>query len=302
MRDREMTDEELLALNERVSNRGRWGDDDELGTLNYITPEKRCAAAALVRSGETVSIGRDLTATPDPITSEAVDHRVLFVGPGPNYATDYVGIEPHGFTMTHLDAVCHSTWNGHLYNGRRVEDIQRYDGLAFGSIYAMRDGIFTRGVLLDLARARGVEYFEPDRLIEVEDLEAAEEQCGVRVQSGDALFVRMGLRRWEAVHGPQSPDERAGLGARCLEWIHEREVAVYGGDCVEFIPYPSDVIRMPLHHIGMPSMGLVLLDWPEVERLAATCERRTRWEFLFTVAPIRLPRATGAAVNPICVF
>ncbi|MFG2005508.1 cyclase family protein [Spirillospora sp. NPDC048911] len=302
MGDHEMTDEELLALAERVSNRGRWGHDDELGTLNYITPEKRRTAAALVRSGETLSIARDLSATPDPATGEAVDHRMLFAGPGPTYASDYVGIAPHGFTMTHLDAVCHSTWNGRLYNGRHVEDVQYHDGLAFGSIHAMRDGIFTRGVLLDVARALDVEYLEPDHLIGVEDLHAAEELCGVHVESGDALLVRTGLRRWEAEHGPLSADTRAGLGARCVEWMHEREVAVYGGDCVELIPYPSDMIQMPLHHIAMPSMGLILLDWPEVEELAVTCRHYDRWEFLLTVAPIRLPRATGAAVNPICVF
>ncbi|MEV4031633.1 cyclase family protein [Streptomyces umbrinus] len=302
MRDPEMTDKELLELAERVSNRGRWGDDDELGTLNYITPGKRRIAAALVQHGESFSIARDLTGTPDPVTKEAVDHRVLFVRPGPAAAEDYVGIAPHGFTITHLDAVCHSTWNGRLYNGRSVEDVHRHDGLSFGSIHAMRDGIFTRGVLLDVARAKGVEYLEPDSLITVDDLETAEEQCGVRVESGDALFVRMGLRPWEAAHGPQTPEYRAGLGAHCVEWLHERQVAVYGGDCVEFMPYPSDVVRMPLHHIGMPSMGLILLDWPEVEELASTCERHERWEFLLTVAPIRLPGATGAAVNPICVF
>ncbi|MFB8267603.1 cyclase family protein [Streptomyces sp. NPDC055955] len=297
-----MTDEELLALAKRVCNQGRWGEDDELGTLNYITPQKRRAAAALVRSGESLSIARDLTTAPDPVTHEAIDHRMLFVKTGPAAAEDYVGIAPHGFSVTHLDAICHSTWNGALYNGRSVEDVHRYDGLAFGSVHAMRDGIFTRGVLLDVARARGVDYLEPDHLITVDDLEAAEREGGVRVGSGDALFVRMGLSCWEAVHGPQSPDNRSGLGAHCVEWLHERQVAVYGGDCVEFMPYPSEVIRMPLHHIGMPTMGLILLDWPEVEGLAAACERHRRWEFLLTVAPIRLPRATGAAVNPICVF
>jgi len=298
----EMSDEDLIALANRVSNAGRWGDADELGTLNYITPSRRREAAALVRVGESISIARDLSTTPDPLTHESVDHKVLFAGTGPDAAYDFVGISPHGFSVTHLDAICHSTWNGALYNGREVRDVQRWDGLAFGSIHAMRDGIFTRGVLLDVAAALGVDYLEPDHLITVDELERAEELAAVRVRTGDALLVRTGRRRLEAARQGLAYDERAGLGARCVEWIHEREVAMYGGDCVELMPYPSDLIRMPLHHIGMPFMGLCLLDWPEVEALKAACDRHGRWEFLFTVAPVRLPRGTGAAVNPICVF
>lgn len=297
-----MSDDELVALAERVSNEGRWGPDDELGTLNFVTPDKRRAAAALVRSGESLSIARDLSTTPDAQTGESVDHRVLFVAPGAVAAEDHVGIAPHGFTVTHLDAVAHSTWNGKLYNGRRTDDVQRWDGLAFGSIHAVRQGIFTRGVLLDIAGALGVDFLEPEHLITPAELEAAEARAGVRVESGDALLVRSGRAVLEANRPGQRFDRRAGLGARSVEWLHDREVAVYGGDCVELMPYPSDVIRMPLHHIGMPFMGLCLLDWPEVEELRDACERHSRWEFLLTVAPVRLPRGTGAAVNPLCIF
>jgi kynurenine formamidase len=299
----EMTDDELLALYERVSNRGRWGEDDELGTLNYITAEKRVQAASRVQVGETVSIGRDLEpGVPDGLSGRVIDHKVLFVRPGPAWADDYIGIAPHGSDITHLDAVCHSTWNGNVYNGRHTDDVQRAEGLIFGSIYAMRHGIFTRGVLLDVARARDVAYLQPDEMVTPEDLEAAESLGGVKAESGDALFVRVGLRAYEADHGPQTPRARAGLGARCTEWMHDREVAVFGGDCVELMPYPSDVIAMPVHHIGMPSMGLVLLDWPDVEPWAVACERLGRWDFAMSVAPIRLEGGTGAAVNPICIF
>lgn len=298
----EMSDDDLVSLAGRVSNAGRWGDDDELGTLNHITPAKRREAAALVRAGESFSIARDLSTSPAPQTSEAIDHKMLFSVPGHDAAYDFLGIAPHGFSVTHLDAVCHSTWNGALYNGRDVRDVLSYNGLAFGSIHAMREGIFTRGVLLDVAAALGVDFLEPDHLITVEELERAEERAGIRVGTGDALLVRTGRHLLEAARVGQPYNERAGLGARCVEWMHHREVAVYGGDCVELMPYPSEVIRMPLHHIGMPFMGLCLLDWPEVEDLKAVCERHDRWEFLLTVAPVRLPRGTGAAVNPICVF
>lgn len=297
-----MSDEELVELYNRVSNLGRWGENDELGTLNYISPDKRTAAAALVHEGRVVSVGRDLATTPDALTGESVEHRILFVSPTATFADDYVGINPHGYTITHLDAVAHSTWNGALYNGRRVEETQQENGLTFGSIYAMRNGIVTRGVLLDVAGARSVPYLEPTEMVTVQDLEAAEHQSNVRVGRGDALFVRVGLRPWEDEHGPQDPHARAGLGAKCVEWMHEREVALFGGDCIELMPYPSEVIRMPLHHIGMPSMGLALLDWPEVEELSSVCKLYKRWAFMLTVAPIRLRRATGAAVNPLCIF
>ncbi|GAA2454658.1 cyclase family protein [Streptomyces macrosporus] len=296
-----MHDDEVLDLFQRCSNRGRWGQDDQLGTLNYITDAKRRQAAHLVRRGRTVTLGRDLATRTDQADPDAVLHLMLSDPHLPMAAEGYLGMRIHGLG-THLDALAHVQWEGTCYNGRAASEVIDRDGLAFASIHAQRDGIFTRGVLLDVARARDVRWVEPADMVTVEDLEAAEEWANVRVERGDALFVRVGLDVLQSATGFRDVSERAGLDARCVEWFHRREIAVFGGDCVEKIPYPSARFPLPLHQIGLASMGLVLLDWPEVEELGTVCEELGTWEFLATVAPLPLPRGTGSAVNPLCVF
>ena len=297
-----MTEDELVALFDRCSNRGRWGEADELGTLNYITDEKRHAAATLVRLGRTVSIGRDLSTVADRVNRDPVRHRMLYDQDPPVSALDSIEMSTHGFALTHLDAISHVFWRGNAYNGRRAGDVLSPAGLRSGSVYAQREGIFTRGVLLDVAGARGVPYLTPDQTVTAADLRTAEQHAGVRVESGDAVFVHIGLERREAEQGTEDTSARAGLDADCLPWLHEREAAVYSGDCVERIPYPSAAVPLPLHQIGLAAMGLVLLDCPRLTELVAACADTGRNEFLLTVAPLRLPGATGSPVNPLCVF
>lgn len=297
-----MTEDELAGLFERCSNRGRWGADDELGTLNYITDEKRRAAAALVRTGRAVSIGRDMSTVPDRVNTDPVRHRMLYDQDPPVSALDSFELSTHGFALTHLDAITHVFWHGDAYNGQRAADLLSPAGLRSGSVYAQRNGIVTRGVLLDVAAARGVPYLAAGDMVTAGDLTAAEKHAGVRVESGDAVFVHIGLERREADQGTEDPADRAGLGADCLPWLHEREVAVYSGDCVERIPYPSTAVPLPLHQIGLVAMGLVLLDCPRLADLVAACEDTGRHEFLLTAAPLRLPGATGSPVNPLCLF
>ena len=155
-RAKDLSDAELTAMFERCSNAGRWGADDELGTLNYVTPAKRIAAAQLVKTGEIVSIGRDISKTQSKVDARPVEHLVMFNGNGPSIG-DYYSMAPHGMTMTHLDALCHFSFDDMLYNNRRRAGTVSADGAQWGSIYALRQGIFTRGVLLDVAAARGVQ-------------------------------------------------------------------------------------------------------------------------------------------------
>jgi len=286
---------------ERCSNAGRWGPDDELGTLNYITAEKRIAAAGLVKTGEIVSVGRDVSKTQSKVDPRPVQHMVMYNGNGPSIG-DYFAIAPHGMTITHLDALCHFSLDGMFYNGRRRADTVSADGAQWGSIYALRQGIFTRGVLLDVAAARGVPWYEPQEYVTVADFEAAETRQNVRVGSGDAVFVRTGMERMEAELGLQDIYPRAGLHAECVEWMHRREACVYGGDCIEKLPYPSERFTSALHMIALVAMGMPILDWPALTGLAQTCERLERWDFLLTTAPMRLPGGTSSPVNPLCAF
>jgi kynurenine formamidase len=301
-RARDLTDAELEAMFHRCSNAGRWGRDDELGTLNYITPAKRVAAAALVKTGEVVSVGRDLTTKQSKSNAQPVSHIMMFSDAASPSCGDYFTIAPHGMVVTHMDALCHFSWNDQFYNGRKRSQSLTASGSKWGSIYAQRHGLFTRGVLIDVAAARGVSWYKPDEYVTVADFEAAEKRQNVRVESGDAVFVRTGMERMEAELGEQDIYPRAGLHAECVEWMHTRQASVYGGDCIEKLPYPSERFTSAMHMIVLASMGLPILDWPSLTELAATCERLRRWDYLLTAAPLRLPGGTASPINPLCLF
>ena len=301
-RARDLSDAELEAMFRRCSNTGRWGRDDQLGTLNYITAEKRIAAAALVKVGEVVSVGRDLSTRQSKTNGQPVVHIMTFTDAKSPSCGDYFTIAPHGMVVTHMDALCHFSWNDQFYNGRKRSESLTPSGSKWGSIYAQRQGIFTRGVLLDVAAARGVPWYKPDEYVTVADFEAAEKRQRVRVESGDAVFVRTGMERMEAELGEQEIYPRAGLHAECVEWMHNRQASVYGGDCIEKLPYPSESFTSAMHMIVLASMGLPILDWPSLTELAKTCERLNRWDYLLTTAPLRLPGGTSSPINPLCIL
>ena len=301
-RARDLTDAELEAMFRRCSNTGRWGADDELGTLNYITPARRIAAAALVKTGEVVSVARDLTTRASKTNAQPVVHTMAPIDANSPAATDSFSIAPHGMVVTHLDALCHFSWKDQFYNGRKRSETLTANGAKWGSIYAQRQGIFTRGVLLDVAAARDVTWYQPDEYVTVADLEAAEKRQRLRVEPGDAVFVRTGMERMETELGEQDVYPRAGLHAECVEWMHNRQVSVYGGDCIEKLPYPSESFTSAVHMIVLASMGLPILDWPSLTELARTCERLGRWDYLLTTAPLRLPGGTASPINPLCLF
>jgi kynurenine formamidase len=296
-----MSEEDVLGLFETCSNAGRWGAADEIGTANFITEEKRVAAAALVRTGRTISLARDLSRLASPTNQDPLGHRMLLTDLALS-CIDVISIAPHGFAVTHLDAIGHVFFHGHVYNNRRAVEVVSPDGLGFASILALKRGIVTRGILLDVARARGVMWLEPGEGVEPEDLERAEQLAGVQVSRGDALFVRTGLGAREAALGEEDPTRRAGLTARCIPWLHNRELAVYSGDCVEQMPSPYPRVPLPLHQVASAAMGLVLLDNPPLEELTAALRDVGRFEFLLVCAPLPIPRGTGSPVNPIAVL
>lgn len=299
-----MTEAEVLALFDTLSNVGRWGPDDEQGTLNHIRPEDRVAAAALVRTGHVVSLGRDLSARKSTKNPIPMVHRMLFDGAHEEVisAIDQTEVAPHGWETTHLDGTGHIYFKGRMWNGRTARDHVGFEGMAFGSVYAHRDGIVTRGVLLDIPRVRGLDYLPASEGIHVEDFDAAERLAGTRVRSGDAIIVRCGIAGWEAVNGETAPGLMAGTEPDCLPWMFERQIALYGGDCADRGPsgYPS--LPVPIHQVGMVAMGLAILDNVEVEALAAHCAATGVYEFQLVVAPPRAPGVTGIAVNPLAIF
>jgi kynurenine formamidase len=222
---------------------------------------------------------------------------------GEGYGGDYFAMAPHGYSTSHLDALCHIFHDGRLYNGYPVERVTARGALELG-IDALRDGIVTRGVLLDAARARSVDALEPGEPIFVDDLERAEESSGVRVAEGDLLLVHTGRWRHRAKHGAWKAHERlAGLDASCLPWLHERGIAALGCDGVsDVLPSRIADVTLPIHEVAIVALGLHLLDNLELGPLAEACIAENRWEFLLTVAPLVLERGTASPVNPIATF
>ncbi len=289
---------EVLGYLETCSNAGRWGPADELGTLNLITAEHRLAAVRLVERGAVVSLSHLLSPEPDGL----VRQEMLAPSRGIQSASDRISIAPHGFAITHLDSLGHVAFGASLYNGRSAEAEITADGLGWGSIAAARGGIVTRGVLLDVAEATGREHLEAGDYVEPEDLDRAAEIGGISLEPGDAVLVRVGLGSRITRDGPEDPTLRAGLAARCIPWFRERDVAVFGGDCIERLPsgYPS--LPLPFHALALGAMGLPILDNVDMERLRAACAEHGRREFLLVVAPLPIDRATGSAVNPLAIF
>jgi kynurenine formamidase len=285
-----------------LSNWGRWGERDQLGALNWITPEKRASAAGLVRSGRCVSCSRPLPTEPALDNPRPATHHMTGTATE-GAGADYFAIASHGYATSHLDALCHIFHQGQLYNGYPADRVTAHGALELG-VHELRDGIVSRGVLLDVPRQRGVEWLEPGEAIHVEDLEAAERAAGTRVEQGDLLLVRTGRWAYRAAHGAWDPHERlAGLHACTLPWLHERRVAVLGSDGIsDVVPSQAEGYRLPIHAIAIPILGVHLLDNLELEPLAEACAEEGRWEFLLTVAPLVIERGTASPVNPIALF
>ena len=293
---------EVGAFHQTLSNWGRWGARDQLGALNLITPAKRVAAAALVRSGRTVSCARALPTEASADNPNPVVH--LMSGTATeNYGADYVALAPHGFATSHIDALCHIFHDGKLYNGYPTESVTAHGALELG-IHELHDGVLSRGVLLDLPHVRGVEFLAPGEPIFVDDLERAEARGAVRVAEGDVLLVHTGRWAYRDAHGPWNAREGlAGLDASCLPWLHARGVAALGCDGVsDVLPSRIAGMTLPIHTVAIVAMGLHLIDNLDLRRLAAACVTEGCWEFLLTIAPLVLRRGTASPVNPIASF
>lgn len=297
---------------EAVKNWGRWGDDDERGALNLVTGKKRAAAAALVRDGTTVSCAQEFPTRPAPDNPHPALHMMVVAGdactvaevPGLETTGDFIGVAFHGMAVSHIDALCHVFVKERMYNGFPASDVKS-TGARRNSIMAAKDGIASRGVLLDIPRLRGVEWLELGTAVEPAELEAAEAAQGVHVEEGDVLLVATGRDARGRSRGRWSPLEgMAGLHATCIPWLHERGVAVLGSDGIsDTIPGPGVVgWPMPLHQCCLVAMGVHLLDNLRLDRLSAACAERQRWEFFLGIAPLRVVGGTGSPVNPIAVF
>jgi len=316
--------EELLSYFDKLSNWGRWGDDDQLGTLNLITPKQRLAASQLVTRGVVVPLGMDLDPeNPDPVGRGTLMERTMAIhdiGSRLRAVRETITMMPHG-SATHLDALSHFGWDGKMYNGFPFSSVNDAEGATKLSVHTVHDGIVTRGVLLDIAGLQGVDWLEPGTGPGVEELEAAEERQGVRVKEGDVLIIHTGSLRRIREQGPD-PDRRAcGYHPSCLPWLHERGVALLTSDALNDIQpsaygpkqAPSEEtigdadpeelnLILPVHTVALVAMGLWLIDNIELNELLPACQNFNQWEFLISISPLRWVGATASQVNPLAMF
>ncbi len=285
-----------------LSNWGRWGKDDEMGTLNLITPAKRKQAAALVKEGVSVSLARNASAekeidNPCPIEWAMTTKTSAMV-------MDRIGYPCiHGPGTTHLDSFAHVFFDGKMWNGYPASLVTKEAGATKSSILTMKNGIITRGVLYDIPRLKGVAYLEPGTRIFPADLEAWETKTGVKVSAGDAFIVRWGKWGRRAKTGPWANDEAAGLDNSCIPWLKKRDIALLVWETAGYSPQPpGDISKAALHNFVLTILGVHILDRADLEALGEAAAARNRWEFMLTVAPLPIPNGTGSPVNPIAMF
>jgi kynurenine formamidase len=282
-----------------LNNWGRWGDGDQVGTVNLITPAKREAAMKLVRTGRTVSLARDIG--PQPVLM----YHVTF--PSNRERADVVldrfDLVYHGFTITHIDALCHVAWDSQLYNGRPFMQSLTAAGATWCPIDPLFGGITTRGVLLDVAEGRTDGFVAVGNPVTPKELDATAARAGVRVEPGDVVVVRSGDAAFRRAHPDWVPrvSPHPGLHLSCLEWFREKDIAAISWDMMDERPIGYAGFGMGVH-LAIPFLGLALVDNTDPERLAVACREEARYEFLFTATPIRLVGSTGAPAHPLAIF
>ena len=302
----QMTQADVERLVKELSNWGRWGTDDQRGALNLITPEKRAAAAKLVKRGLSVSLARDVEKKPAVDNKYPFNHTMLLLGKNAvgQFSSDRFSVAYHGVTHTHMDSLCHLFHRGRMYNGFSRDEVGA-DGAAKLGIQNVKTGIFTRGILIDIPRLRGVPYLEPGSAIYPEELDAWEKHAKLRVKSGDVVFIRTGrwARRDERGAWDTNKEGMAGLHASCAVWLKQRDVAMLGSDAAsDVIPSGIPGISHPVHLLTLHAMGVHIFDNCDLEELGRVADKLKTWEFLITASPLAVPRGTGSPLNPIATY
>jgi hypothetical protein len=307
-----VTLETLAGWEQELSNWGRWGPDDQRGTLNLITAAKTKQAASLVLSGESVTLQHFVTTEPPAIDSAAfgpTDHWMSRIDPvtgEPSFALDEIQFSLHDGMLSHLDALCHYRteidgeyiiFNGYPQNltATGCEDL---------AIDRMGTSYVTRGILVDMPLLRGVEWLDPSTPIYIEDLLAWEEFADVTISSGDALFVRTGRWAMRDAEGPwQYGQAGAGLHASVLPFLRERDVAILIGDAVNDVQ-PSGVegINRPIHQLTQVNLGLPIVDNGYMKDVAETAARLQRWEFMTSIQINPIKGGTASPFNALATF
>lgn len=291
--------EEFDRLFQQVKNWGRWGANDELGSVNLITAAKRKQALSLAKTGQTVSLVHN------PLTDKADDNASPFEHTmNPGFTTDTYRVSYHGYSHSHLDALCHILYKDQTYNGYARAEVNTGKGCTKLGIHNLKQGVITRGILIDIPRLKGVPYLEPGTAIYQEDVEAWEKMAGVKIASGDAILLRTGRWARRDKVGPWAVGRSAaGFHASIIPFIKARGVAIVGSDAAsEVSPTLVAGVNLPVHTLLITALGINILDNQDLEALAETAARLKRWEFTITINPMPITGGTGSPLNTIATF
>jgi kynurenine formamidase len=301
----------------RLRNWGRWGPDDERGTLNYITAEAVVGAARLVRRGAVFSLAIPFDAKgPQGSKSRRFNPIHQMTLTGPDFTTGAItrpgGV---GFTddlvvmplqcATQWDALSHCFLDGQLYNGYDANTVSSA-GASRNGIEKVARGVAGRGVLLDLPRVQGVNWLEPGYAITVDDLEAALAAARVKVDTGDVLIVRTGMIamcRAQGSWGDFAGGPAPGLSFHTADWVHARQLAAVATDTWGMEVQPNEIpdTYQPLHQVFIPNMGLTIGEIFDLDELAADCAADGVYEFFFVAPPLPITGAVGSPINPLAI-
>ena len=290
---------EFDQMFQQVKNWGRWGADDQLGAANLITEAKRRQAAGLVKQGVSVSLAHNPMTDAAPDNPQPFEHTM-----NRGFTTDTYRVSYHGYAHSHIDALCHILYQKQTYNGYSTADINTDKGCTKLGIDRLKNGIVTRGILIDIPRLRNVNYLEPGTPVFVEDLEAWEKKAKIKVSPGDAIFLRTGRWARRAAQGPWAVARNAaGYHASIAPWLKERGVSFIGSDVAQdVVPSLVEGVGLPIHTLAITALGIDILDNQDLEAAADLAAKLNRWEFMVTIAPVPVTGGTGFPVNALAIF
>ena len=308
---------DIETMAKRVSNWGRWGPDDELGTLNFIGPDELKAAAALVRKGKSISLGLDFNFQGPQNTGWGNRfnpiHTMLATGTDAVAGNQDAGRIRYADDMVTMPLQCGTQWDalGHVFYGDKMWN--GYDAILVDSTGAKKNGIektrakmVGRGVLLDVARFKGGDYLADGYGISADELDACAKAQGVEIRRGDFVIVRTGQMEQRLAAGDwgtYAAGDAPGLRFETAEWMHRREIAAICTDTWGCEVRPNEVAdaMQPWHWVVIPMLGITMGEIFNLRELGEDCAADGVYEFFFCAPSLPITGAVGSPINPIVV-
>jgi len=287
----------------KVNNKNKWGPNDKLGTINYITNEKVLSALKIPSNGVSVSLAFNMADDSTRLNSSSYDNisnfsyePISMEHNGYNWIIDTYEIAYHGFTHSHIDGINHLSKDGEMYNGFTDPSILGIDNY--------KNGIISKGILIDVPLLHSKEYVEAGYKVTLKDILDFENIYNVKIEKGDVLLIRTG--RWiekKRKGDWDFPKNNAGIHYNIIPLLSEREIAVLGSDGTSDSNPP--LIKeegSPIHMLTLVAMGMPLLDNLNLDELSKKAQELNKWEFLISFQPLRFEGGTGSPLNALAVF